>query len=82
MASALEDAFASVIIADISNPMSQVMPQLAEQHIVKQDLVIDQSRMAIMQKLGDIIDERTAAGGDPKVIQAFQRMLDKYNAQA
>jgi hypothetical protein len=82
MASALEDAFASVIIADISNPMSGVMPQLAEQHIVKQDLVIDQSRVAMMQKLGDIIDERTASNGDPKVIAAFQRMLDKYNAQA
>ena len=81
MASALEEAFASVIISDISNPMSGVMPQLAEQHIQSKDLVLDKGRVQMMLELGDIIDQRTAAGGDPKVIAAFQRMLDKYNAK-
>ena len=77
MANAFEDALTAQLVSGM-NPMNSVMKQLASQQVENGREALTQSKIDTMQRLEGIIATAQANGSDPKVINAYQRMLDSY----
>lgn len=77
MATSFEDALTAQLVSGM-NPMTGVMKQLAVQQVENGRETLNDSKISTMLRLEEIINNGTKNGSDPKVIAAFQRMLDSY----
>lgn len=78
MNSTFGDALYAQMLAGM-DPMNGVIRSLAVQQVKAADINLDDSRKAMMVSLTELIIKYRADGVDDNVIQAFQRMLDKYS---
>lgn len=79
MASPFAEAITQSMISGL-DPMNGVIRQYAQQQVAQSDLVLDQSRLEMMQKLQHLIDKAKDDNSDAAVIHAYQKMLVKYQS--
>ena len=78
MASAFADAITAGMIAQM-DPMNGVIRSMAAVQLKASEQQLETGRLEIMATLRATIKECQDNGEDPKVIAAYQRMLDSYS---
>ena len=77
--SALEEAVVASLASSMS-PTAGITRTWAMQQVKESDMNLDERRLSMMAKLEEAIERVSKkTGHDPKVVAAYQRMLDKYS---
>jgi len=72
------DAIMANMIASM-DPMHMVVRTMMGQQAKASEVNLDTARTDLMDRLEAKIEELQSKTGDPKVIAAYQRMLDKHS---
>jgi hypothetical protein len=77
--SAFSEAINSVLLADL-DPMNAIAKQMATGLIATRDVELDRSKRDFIRELSDDVRKLRDESGDPRIIEAYQRLIVKHSS--